>query len=581
MKTLLCILAATLLLAACTRHSNSWATLDIADAVMEERPDSALSLLQGIDPSALTGDEEKARYALLMSMALDKNYIDTTTFDVLQPAIDYYLKHGTPDEKLRTYYYQGIIFLNRSEIDKALDSFINGTGISPAANDSLMIARTLVAQGVIYNDFYNFENYADCYDKAADIYRRLSLKEQEFDCLLNVLNGATLLGNKSCGDSILNICNQFASLSSAQKRTLAQYALSHATKFGSDDDIKALIYEVEAYPFSNVSVLQLVSAYNRLGCNDKAKDILVSLERNDIEFDTTKYLAVSVHVDEDTGNYKEALSNYKKFVHIHDSIALNRFNSELRTIEDKHRIEMAAQRDAEYRYRMVLACVCGIAVLFMAVFILLLLLRYNRVEKNLAVQEVKAKNLENDRLKIEREKITIENENLRLERDNKTLEAENMAHRIGTLERESERLKNLLEEQKELPEEVYTTIRVRMEMLNSLIAGYITSNEKFEKSYEGWVKEYTKDIGRFMDSNRLAFQLSHPRFIQYFEDHGLSVEEINYVCLYTMGLSGIEIGEYTKRGGHVNMSSAIRKKLGLGRHDTNIGKFVQSLFRTL
>lgn len=28
----------------------------------------------------------------LMFMALDKNYIDTTTFDVIQPAINYYLK---------------------------------------------------------------------------------------------------------------------------------------------------------------------------------------------------------------------------------------------------------------------------------------------------------------------------------------------------------------------------------------------------------------------------------------------------------------------------------------------------------
>ena len=37
-----------------------------------------------------------------MSMALDKNYIDTTTFDIIQPAIDYYLSKGNADEKLRT-----------------------------------------------------------------------------------------------------------------------------------------------------------------------------------------------------------------------------------------------------------------------------------------------------------------------------------------------------------------------------------------------------------------------------------------------------------------------------------------------
>lgn len=86
--------------------------LTVAENIMEERPDSALSVLKGIDTELVTSEAEKARYALLMSQALDKNYIDTTTFDVLQPAIDYYIDKdkGTPDEKLKTLYYQGRIY---------------------------------------------------------------------------------------------------------------------------------------------------------------------------------------------------------------------------------------------------------------------------------------------------------------------------------------------------------------------------------------------------------------------------------------------------------------------------------------
>ena len=91
----------------CTSHSEHWETLAQVESYIEERPDSALSVLGRIDASELSDREEMARYALLYSMALDKNYIDTTTFDVLQPAIDYYIEHGTPDEQLRTYYYQG------------------------------------------------------------------------------------------------------------------------------------------------------------------------------------------------------------------------------------------------------------------------------------------------------------------------------------------------------------------------------------------------------------------------------------------------------------------------------------------
>lgn len=58
---------------------------------MNTKPDSALTILNSIHASGFKG-KDAARYALLKSMALDKNCIDTTTFDILEPAIDYYIK---------------------------------------------------------------------------------------------------------------------------------------------------------------------------------------------------------------------------------------------------------------------------------------------------------------------------------------------------------------------------------------------------------------------------------------------------------------------------------------------------------
>ena len=156
-----------------------------------------------------------------------------------------------------------------------------------------------------------------------------------------------------------------------------------------------------------------------------------------------------------------------------------------------------------------------------------------------------------------------------------------MDHRVEILENESESLKKLLETEKEIPAEVQSAIKIRIEMLNSLLASYITDNEKYEKSYEIWVKELTENTEEFMNSNRLSFQASHPRFIQYFEEHGLTKEEINYVCLYAIGLRGKEVGNYMKKRSHVNTSSAIRKKLGIDKHETNIGIYVRRLLKNL
>jgi hypothetical protein len=61
------------------------------DTYIQDRPDSALKVIESIDTSRLVSNSVKAHYSLLHSMALDKNRIDTTTTDIIMPAVDYYL----------------------------------------------------------------------------------------------------------------------------------------------------------------------------------------------------------------------------------------------------------------------------------------------------------------------------------------------------------------------------------------------------------------------------------------------------------------------------------------------------------
>ena len=107
MKQYIIVIILTLCLASCNQHSKYWGTLTQVESFMEERPDSALAILQGIEVGDLSGKEEKAKHALLYSMALDKNFIDKTDFEVLQPAIDFYEDNGSATGKLRTYFIKG------------------------------------------------------------------------------------------------------------------------------------------------------------------------------------------------------------------------------------------------------------------------------------------------------------------------------------------------------------------------------------------------------------------------------------------------------------------------------------------
>ncbi len=74
---------------------------------MQEKPDSSLYILKRIDSDKLSRRKDKAKYALLYSQALDKNYIDKTNDSLILVAVDYYQEHGTDQEKMLAYYYLG------------------------------------------------------------------------------------------------------------------------------------------------------------------------------------------------------------------------------------------------------------------------------------------------------------------------------------------------------------------------------------------------------------------------------------------------------------------------------------------
>ena len=160
-KALVIVLISVIMLVACERHTPTWKQMDIAENLMNAKPDSARAVLDGSPVSDVKGKEASARYALLKSMALDKNYIDTTTFNILQPAIDYYIEHGTPDERLRTYYYQGRIYQNQGDDDAAMQSFMRGKEFCQEASDTLAMANLMVAQATIQYRIYKIDDFIE------------------------------------------------------------------------------------------------------------------------------------------------------------------------------------------------------------------------------------------------------------------------------------------------------------------------------------------------------------------------------------------------------------------------------------
>jgi tetratricopeptide (TPR) repeat protein len=565
----------------CGHKTKAWNTMDIAECLMNSRPDSALSILSSIDKSCLGDDEERARYALLMSMALDKNYIDTTSFDVIQPAIDYYLSKGTADERLRTLYYQGRIFQNMFDFDMAMKCFLKAEDLRCDCTDTLLYANLLVAQGNLYYKSYQINDYILNNLKAANLYSKLGNDGSMQVSLIRALDGCIASKNRKRADSIMPIVDSMVMYVPESQNMLALVKLSYGIGFDSKNTIKSIIDTISNLEDLNDEMkLDISLGYLSLHESEKASNIFALIDTTGMIGQSLRYLSVKPDIFEANKKYSDAFQALKRY-QITSEIENSRIYSQKTTVaEELHELMIEHLYSIQRKDRQLWFGVCILLVLIIVVGVVYYQLRLSKKNRIISEQKQSRLQLENENLQKQNFVLGLEKHNAELECERQHLAAENMKLRISQLESEGEHLKELLTEAK-LSKPILASIQERIGILNGLLAAKISDNDVYSKPYDKWINQITEDRKSFMDSTRLAFRASHPAFMKYLDDHGLTESELNYVCLYAIGLRGKEIGEYIQLKRHYHMSTDIRKKLGLSEDDTNLGLHIRNLMKNL
>lgn len=542
-----------LTIGSCDRHGTAWNEMDKAENLMDAKPDSALVVLENIPASSVKGKEAAARYALLKSIALDKNCIDTTTFDVLQPAIDYYVKNGTPDEQFRTYYYQGRIYQNKGDDDSAMQSFMNACDLRKQVTDSLLLSHTLVAQGTLYLKQYKINDFVHYNMEAARLYEAIGKDILAIKSYTNALDGYVMQNNKPAADSLMSICVPMVKKNPEGEAFLFPSLLSYTVNFCSSDEIKEVLTEYQNMKLTTDETMIFAEGYSKIGEYDKAMALISNINPAENTWDSLKYASIKIDILERQGKYKEAFTLYRDYSATLEHYQKELLSQDLLFSDKKHQLEMKNLIEIQDRDRIIGGTLCGIFALVIIIGWL-----YYRGYRS------KTKHILTEK----------ENKNLRLEQENLRLE-------IDQLEDERDNLKELQKEQSELAKPIKDVIKSRLDLLNGLLAKEITNNDRYAEPYNKWIDTVRNDKKKFMDSTRLAFAASHPKFMEYLEQHGLSTDEINYLCLYAIGLRGKEVGEYIQMKRHYIVSHEIRKKLGIDEHETNIGPYIRRLMKGL
>lgn len=145
-----------LLFAACG-HDSIPTQMQVAEAIMQERPDSALLLLDSIDTATLTTDEQRALYALLLTQARDKNYFLETDDSLISTAVDYYTRQGNKNREQLARYYKGEILLQNGEYGKAVTEALKSLEIAKKNKDWFEIGRCHQIIADAYHSTYNLQ----------------------------------------------------------------------------------------------------------------------------------------------------------------------------------------------------------------------------------------------------------------------------------------------------------------------------------------------------------------------------------------------------------------------------------------
>lgn len=126
-----------------------------------------------------------------------------------------------------------------------------------------------------------------------------------------------------------------------------------------------------------------------------------------------------------------------------------------------------------------------------------------------------------------------------------------------------------------------TIINERLKIIDQFVMSEALNDSVFEEMALQRLSELINDRKEFTRQTRLIFSSSHPEFISFLTERGLTEKELELCCLYAIGLNGKMVTSFTNVKRHYHTGCDIRKKLGLNGHDTNISIYIRNLLEEL
>ena len=333
------------------REQNS--LLNEAEALLQNKPDSALSILQQFTPGSQQAEQTK--YALLYSAALDQNHIKTTSDSLIRKAWNYY-KHHPKDlrNQCTTLYYWGRIKLRANDKAGALRLFLEIEKKLKDTNEPYYKGLLYSQIGEVYYAQMNYNRAYHYFRESRNNFRQSENLREEAEATLDM--AAATYHSKDV-EKAIRLYSSALDLADEQKSDkLAKSSLTNLASLyvisGKKQIPHDLLLRIELsarkdtlYGYHTLVDVQLLKNHM-----DSARHYLKLAETHTTDIrDMANLYYTAYRIEAQSKNFEKATENIHRYIYLTDSLTRSNMQFSAGMVEREYFQEQSAF--AEYRMK--------------------------------------------------------------------------------------------------------------------------------------------------------------------------------------------------------------------------------------
>ncbi|MDE6559021.1 MAG: hypothetical protein K2K29_03965, partial [Muribaculaceae bacterium] len=461
-------------------------------------------------------------------MALDKNNIPLTNSLLLKPALEYYIKHGSPDKRMRTRYYEGAVNLDCGNYVRAMECFLDAISDTAAVyTDSLGLALVYIGQGVTYGRQSRMNKFIELNRKAVEIYKSRGDSVRVAEGLVRIMSGYAGMDDSIGRAASLNEIERYLPVYSKIPDKIMPSIVSATVCSRPKSISQHLLDSIYESKNDNKDLrMALAFGYSALGNTDRSLELIDEIRNSGEPYDTIRALLICSQCYEKSGEFREALQSYKQFYLMVENDVNHLMNDDLLYTRQRHDINEENKVVIEKKDKIIYASVVIILSILLVAAILLYVVR-TKVYKNKILQ-LKCENLEDTLMQGKQDmqdmiaRISSLSESLDMIKD------DNSELRTVNLEL-TDKNSNLTVHNELLSERLKNSLNTGMTFIDDIMRMEITGKKKYGERFESLKEAIHKNQNEFFSILKNHLRISHPNFMNHLDSLSLNEDEYNIV----------------------------------------------------